>query len=446
MKIRMDDIEPNPYQHRKNFNGIDDLSKNIEIEGIINIISVRVKPDDHSKYQIVDGERRYRACKLLEWIDIEVNVIDKSDKDMEVAALTANIFRDDIDEIEKAETLRSIFMKISDDKIGDTVSPIMKQLSTLHHNIDRNKPYDTKLNDLCIQVGISPRRIIDYLKISTLDDDLKVSFKDKTKRSVLEVNKFLTDLVKLVDSETEKAAAEKETETETHEANLDQPQKNSLVGGQSGPSVHDYMDVNGNPLPDRIKYPNKPLDSKIDEPYVHQQYSNTNPNHTKSNKRTNAIKDIKAAYREVGDQIDSKELSVRTKLAEKIPVEHKANVIRNTEVSRIAKELDKVDLLDDTDFLDKQITDKPDERLLKKRIEQYQLRDDEKPKDNSFNIKSAEKNYKNLIKMFDRVEKLNMTLLENLNEDQLREVKKKMKATYESLGNKIKTGENNVEN
>lgn len=447
LMIKLDEIKPNPFQVRKIFDEdkLKDLSESIKTNGLLQPIGVR-KVNDH--YEIVFGERRYRATQLAGCESIECNLMDIDDKVMFVDGLVENIVREDIDEIEKANGLYELFtssvcLKSDDNKSSDTVSEVIKSLWKLDKKgcVLTDKEYC--VDDLCHQVGISPRRIVDYLKISTLDDDLKESFKTKTKRSVLDVNKFLTDMVKFVDDEREKIESEKVKEQKDFEAKQGKPMSNSLVGGQGGSSVHDHVGIDGIPLDDDEKYPNKAPDNKItNEAYIYQQY-NAGIDNTESNKHIKAIKDIKDAYKEVGEQIDSKELSTRTKLAAKAPIELKAKIIKNTEINRIVSQIDSVDLLDDKEFVDKQIEDKPDERLLNLRIAKYQASEKEQINNDEHNKKSIENTLKNMIESLDKIDRMNLTIIEKFDKEQLEILVNKMKSTQISLNDKIEQVKNN---
>lgn len=98
--ISINRIEPNPNQPRKFFNEqtLTDLAENIRANGLLNPVTVR--PYKNS-FQIVQGERRYRAAKLIGLEEIEAKVIDADDKKSFILALIENIQRDDLNCIEE---------------------------------------------------------------------------------------------------------------------------------------------------------------------------------------------------------------------------------------------------------------------------------------------------------------------------------------------------------
>jgi len=101
-ELAIDKIEPNPSQPRSNFenNSLHDLAISIKSLGIIQPITVRsVK---HDKYQIISGERRYRAAKILGLKSIPVFVRLADDQEILEMALVENIQRQDLDPMEIA--------------------------------------------------------------------------------------------------------------------------------------------------------------------------------------------------------------------------------------------------------------------------------------------------------------------------------------------------------
>lgn len=94
-------IEPNPDQPRKNFteDALETLMESIKIFGIVQPIVVRKNGD---KYQIVAGERRYRAASALQLEMVPVIIKDYSTEEVTEIALVENLQRQDLDPIEEA--------------------------------------------------------------------------------------------------------------------------------------------------------------------------------------------------------------------------------------------------------------------------------------------------------------------------------------------------------
>ncbi|WP_409290880.1 nucleoid occlusion protein [Peribacillus sp. SCS-37] len=100
--IPIDDITPNRYQPRTVFDDdkISELAQTIRTHGIIQPIVVRKYGED--KYEIIAGERRYRAMTKLGWDTVPVIVKDFNDKETASVALIENLQREELSPIEEA--------------------------------------------------------------------------------------------------------------------------------------------------------------------------------------------------------------------------------------------------------------------------------------------------------------------------------------------------------
>jgi ParB family transcriptional regulator, chromosome partitioning protein len=101
-KIPIHFIYANPSQPRKNFNQelLNELSESIKEQGIIQPILVRKKSED--KYEIVAGERRWRAAQLAKIHEVPVIILNIDDKKSLEFAILENIQRSDLNGIEEA--------------------------------------------------------------------------------------------------------------------------------------------------------------------------------------------------------------------------------------------------------------------------------------------------------------------------------------------------------
>ena len=107
-KINISQIIPNPSQPRKNFieNELKELSLSIKNQGLIQPIIVR--PGDDGQYQIIAGERRWRASQLAGLHEIECIIRDVEDINVLEAALIENIQREDLNVIEEAYAYKGL--------------------------------------------------------------------------------------------------------------------------------------------------------------------------------------------------------------------------------------------------------------------------------------------------------------------------------------------------
>ena len=102
LRIPVDMIEPNPYQPRMSFDqeALEELTDSIRTLGLIQPITVRTITGN--RYQIISGERRFRACRLAGMDMIPAYIRNTNDQGMLEMAIVENIQRENLDPIEVA--------------------------------------------------------------------------------------------------------------------------------------------------------------------------------------------------------------------------------------------------------------------------------------------------------------------------------------------------------
>ncbi|MGU8077231.1 ParB/RepB/Spo0J family partition protein [Burkholderia pyrrocinia] len=105
LELNIAEIVPNPWQPRRMFNEakLTELAESIREAGLVQPIVVRKAA---SGYQLVAGERRWRAHKMIGKESIKAVVVDISDEDMAMLALVENVVRDDLTDYEIARSIR----------------------------------------------------------------------------------------------------------------------------------------------------------------------------------------------------------------------------------------------------------------------------------------------------------------------------------------------------
>jgi len=113
VELPLEDIIPDPNQPRKNFDDakLKELAQSIEQHGLLQPILVR--PIRDRKFEIIHGERRWRACKLIEKKTILAQVRNISDKEKIEIQLIENLQREDLNPIEEAETYEILIEKFN---------------------------------------------------------------------------------------------------------------------------------------------------------------------------------------------------------------------------------------------------------------------------------------------------------------------------------------------
>lgn len=138
-------IVPNPNQPRKHFEkeALDELAASIASQGVLQPLLVRPMAGEHEgKYEIVAGERRWRASQLAELDEVPVVIRSFSEQEVLLAALIENLQREDLNPIEEAlgvETLRNEFSLSQEElaqQLGKSRSAIANSLRLLTLPLD----------------------------------------------------------------------------------------------------------------------------------------------------------------------------------------------------------------------------------------------------------------------------------------------------------------------
>lgn len=106
--LRLTEIEPNRNQPRTNFDeeALSELAESIEKHGLIQPIVVR--PTSSGMYQIVAGERRWRACRMAGISEVPVVIKELDDRNYYEIALIENLQREDLNPVEEAVGYRTL--------------------------------------------------------------------------------------------------------------------------------------------------------------------------------------------------------------------------------------------------------------------------------------------------------------------------------------------------
>ena len=109
--IRLSDIEPNPRQPRQDFDpaALEELAQSIRENGVITPITLRKTGDT---YQIIAGERRWRASRMAGLHEIPAVVLDVDENTAYALALIENLQREDLNPMEEAEGYRRLTQEL----------------------------------------------------------------------------------------------------------------------------------------------------------------------------------------------------------------------------------------------------------------------------------------------------------------------------------------------
>ena len=152
-KINISQIIPNPSQPRKNFKDEDlkELSSSIKNQGLIQPIIIKPIKDD--QYQIVAGERRWRACQLNGMHEVECVIKNLDDTNVLEAALIENIQREDLNVIEEANAYKGLIdiKGINNENLAKLIGKSSSHVS----NILRLLELDKKIQEMVINGDLS---------------------------------------------------------------------------------------------------------------------------------------------------------------------------------------------------------------------------------------------------------------------------------------------------
>lgn len=143
--IPLDQIEVNPFQPRKEFDqtALQELADSIQHQGVITPITVRKMPTE--KYQLIAGERRYRASQLAGLKDIPAYIRVATDSQMMEMALVENIQRENLNAMEIAFSYKALIeeCQLTQDELGKRMG---KERSTIANYLRLlNLPSETQL-------------------------------------------------------------------------------------------------------------------------------------------------------------------------------------------------------------------------------------------------------------------------------------------------------------
>jgi ParB family chromosome partitioning protein len=145
-KISIDKLLPGKYQPRKDMSdtALEELSLSIQSQGIIQPIVVRPLDEDKGEYEIIAGERRWRAGKLAQLTEVPCIIKDVPDESAVAIALIENIQREDLNAMEEAIALERLLTE-----------------------------FDLTHQEVAIAIGKSRTTVTNLLRLNNLHDEVK---------------------------------------------------------------------------------------------------------------------------------------------------------------------------------------------------------------------------------------------------------------------------------
>lgn len=191
LRIPVNMIEPNPFQPRMSFDqdSLQELAASIRTFGLIQPITVRKKSAD--RYQIISGERRFKACQLAGMDMVPAYIRDANDQGMLEMAIVENIQRENLDPIEVAMSYQRLIDECSltqeqmADRVGKKRASVTNYLRLL--KLPAKVQHDLKvgllsvghakvllgLDDVVLQEKLCDFVIKNSLSVRQLEDKIK---------------------------------------------------------------------------------------------------------------------------------------------------------------------------------------------------------------------------------------------------------------------------------
>ncbi|MQS52636.1 ParB/RepB/Spo0J family partition protein [Lactobacillus salsicarnum] len=221
IRVGLDRIIPNRYQPRTEFDerSITELSQTISEHGLLQPMVVRSFQD--GKYEIIAGERRYRALKKLNWTKVPVIVKELDDEETASMALIENVQREDLNPIEEARAYRKVLDSENITQL-ELASRISKSQSYVANKL-RLLSLDKKVIEALANDKISVRHGRELLRLK----DEKAQ--EKALTSILDGSLNVKQTKDLVDklTKTKESKKEETTKSEKKESKSAAPKKAS---------------------------------------------------------------------------------------------------------------------------------------------------------------------------------------------------------------------------
>ena len=173
-KIKLIDIEPNESQARKTFNdeSIDELAESIKKYGVIQPIIVTKK---EGYYQIIAGERRWRASKKAGITEIPAIVREDNEKENKEISLIENIQREDLNPIEKARGIKQLMDEYNLTQI-QVAEIIGKSRSSIANSV-RILNLDSRVIDLALDGKLTECHCIALMSIDESENQYQAALR-----------------------------------------------------------------------------------------------------------------------------------------------------------------------------------------------------------------------------------------------------------------------------
>ncbi len=176
IQVEVNKIEPNPYQPRRKFDDIDGLAQSIRRNGILQPLTVR---RTESGYQLIAGERRLRAAKMLGLESVPCIPMTITERNSAMLALIENIQRRDLSFFDEAEAIAKLidFYGMTQEDAAISLGKSQPSIANKLRLLKLDKTVQEKISEY----GLTERHARALLRLKCKGDQLNIVevFKDK---------------------------------------------------------------------------------------------------------------------------------------------------------------------------------------------------------------------------------------------------------------------------
>ena len=196
LMVNINKVEPNRKQPRKKFDedDIQDLSDSIKLHGLIQPILVQ---DRGNHYEIIAGERRWRACKLAGLKEVPVIIGDYTEREILEISLLENIQRKDLNPVEEAQGYKRLVEEfgLTQDQIAESLSKSRSAITNAIRLLKLNPKVQEMMVDELISAGHA--RALLAIEDPSIQEEVAQRIVDE-KLNVRDVEKIVNALKKPV--------------------------------------------------------------------------------------------------------------------------------------------------------------------------------------------------------------------------------------------------------
>ena len=190
--LKINEVEPNKKQPRKYFNeeALQELSESIKLHGIVQPLVVSKEKD---YYEIIAGERRWRAAKMAGLKEIPVVIKDYSPQEIMEVALIENIQREDLNPVEEARAYQGLIQEynLKQEEVAEKVS---KSRTTITNSL-RLLKLDERVLDMLLEERLTGGHARALLGLENADQQYEAALQvEEQKMSVRDTEKLVKNI------------------------------------------------------------------------------------------------------------------------------------------------------------------------------------------------------------------------------------------------------------